>query len=38
MTAQQLQAQIAQVLAELAAIRFAHLIVKPVLTMPAKEK
>jgi hypothetical protein len=38
MTTQQLQAQMATLLAELAAIRFAHLIVKPVLTMPAKEK
>ena len=37
MTAQT-QREIERVLEELRAIRFAHLIVKPVLTMPAKVK
>ena len=32
------QREVARVLAEMRAIRFAHLIVKPVLTMPAKVK
>ncbi len=36
MTAQ--QREIAKVLAELRSIRFAHLVVKPVLTLPAKSK
>lgn len=35
---QELQRSIERVLAELRTIRFAHLIVKPVLTMPAKSK
>jgi hypothetical protein len=37
MTAE-MKREVARVLAEMRALRFAHLVVKPVLTLPAKSK
>ncbi len=35
---QETQREVARVLAEMRALRFAHLVVKPALTLPAKSK
>jgi hypothetical protein len=35
---QETQREVTRVLAEMVALRFAHLVIKPVLTLPAKSK